>query len=177
MTLAKRLFSLFSALTTVSESSPEASRASNPAGIADSKFRYSYPDNPFRHTSAVRSSSERPIRPPSAQSAVSPAYPLTYGNAGGKHPRGEAGGWGDRRLDPLLRSVDCESTAADSQASSADRLTGKDDGPGCERTPSTRVAGRMSKKGDGHGYMLGCEDEQRCWQRGRDERQRGVGIA
>jgi len=63
MTLGKRLFSLFSDLTTVSESPPEASLASNPAGIADSKFRYSHPNSPFRHPSAVRSSSERPIRP------------------------------------------------------------------------------------------------------------------
>src|SRR3954454_17470524 len=45
MTLGKRLFSLFSDLTTVSESSPEASLASNPAGIADSKFRYSHPNS------------------------------------------------------------------------------------------------------------------------------------
>src|SRR5262249_48655905 len=75
--LDKRLFSLFSALPTASKSSPEASLPSNPAGIADNKFRYSHPNSPPRYTSAVRSSSERSIRLPSAQSAVSPAYPLT----------------------------------------------------------------------------------------------------
>jgi hypothetical protein len=61
----------------------------NPAGMADAGFRYSRPNSPTSHTSAVRTFPEHQIRLPSGQERRPPVCPSTNDNGGGKLPTGK----------------------------------------------------------------------------------------